>query len=120
MNQTLRGLIQIPLQMAHQTGAVVDDEHDHGCDPFALACQNLARAVVKVQVSQGVDVIDLKAAHLQTLQAVPGRQCPCAGAFGTVMRKSETDIPPSGGGRALKRYQLPSMLHPTTVLHEVK
>ena len=82
MDQALGGLIEIPLQVAHQTGAVIDDAHDHRRDPLSRSGQHLTRAVVKVQVPQGTHMVDLKAAHLQTLQPVSRSKSPGGSALG--------------------------------------
>ena len=50
MHEALRGLVQIPLQVAHQARAVVDDAQQHRLDPDPGAGQHLARGVVEVQV----------------------------------------------------------------------
>ena len=76
MDQTLCGLIKVPLQVAHQAGAVIDHAQKHGGDPQAFAGKDLARAVVEIKVPKCVDVVQLKAAHLQLLQAVAGSERP--------------------------------------------
>jgi hypothetical protein len=67
VHQALRGLVQVPLQVAHQARAVVDDAQQHRLDPGAVASEHLARGVVEVQMPQRRDVLDLVAAHLQLL-----------------------------------------------------
>jgi len=42
MNQALGGFVEIPLQMADQTRAVVDDAQQQRLDPGAGAPQHLA------------------------------------------------------------------------------
>ena len=88
--------------MAHQTGAVVDHAHDHRRDPLALAGQHFARAMMKVQMPQGVDMIDLEAAHLQALQPVARSQGASASSFGLSLAKHALcfEVAPNRGVRA--------------------
>ena len=87
MDQALGGLIEIPLQVAYQTGAVVNDAHDHRCHPGARAGQHLACAVMEIEMPQGVDVVDFKAAHLQAFEPVACSQCASGGALGSGLAK---------------------------------
>ena len=72
MHQGLGGLVQIPLQMADQAGVIVDDRQQQRRGPDAGAGEHLARAVMKVQMPQGMDILGLVAAHLAGLQAPGG------------------------------------------------
>ena len=82
MDQALRRLIQIPLQVAHQAGAVVDHAQDHGGDPLPQTGQNFTRAMVEVQVPKGIDVIHLEAAYLQAFEPVARCQGTGRGTWG--------------------------------------
>jgi hypothetical protein len=70
VHQALRRLVQVPLQVAHEARAIVDDAQQHRLDPGAGAGEHAARGVVEVQVPQRGDVLDLEAAHFQLLQPV--------------------------------------------------
>ena len=70
MHQAVRRLVEIPLQVADQARTVVDDAHQEGFDPFPLAGQHLARAVVEVKMPERSDVLDLVAAYFQVFEAV--------------------------------------------------
>ncbi len=72
MDQGLGGLIEVPLQMADQAGVIVDDRQQQGLDPDATPGQHLARAMMKVQMPQGMDILGFIAAHLAGLQALGG------------------------------------------------
>ncbi len=82
MDQALGRLVQIPLQMAHQAGSIINDTQDHRRHPLPLTGENFARTVVEVQVPKCIDMVHLKAAHLQTLQPVTRGQGTGSGAFG--------------------------------------
>ena len=82
VHQALGGLVEIPLQVADQARAIVEDAEQHRLDPGAGAGEHLARAVVEVQVPERADVLDLEAAHLQLLEAVAGRQRAVGGPLG--------------------------------------
>ena len=70
VHEALRGLVEVPLQVAHQARAVIDDAQQHRLDPGAGAGEHLARAVMEVEVPQRRDVLDLEAANLQLLEAI--------------------------------------------------
>lgn len=70
MDQALRALVQVPLQVADQARAVVQDAQQEGLLPGARAGEHATRAVVEVQVPQRRDMIELEAAHLAVLEPV--------------------------------------------------
>ena len=72
MHQGLCGLIQVPLQMTDQAGVVIDDRQHQRCGPGPGTGEHLARAMMEVQMPQGVDVLRLVAAHLTGLEASGG------------------------------------------------
>ena len=75
VRQGFRGLVEIPLGMAGEAGMVVEDAEQHRLQPAPVAAQHLARAMVEIEVPQGVDVGDLEAAHLELLAARLRGQC---------------------------------------------
>ena len=101
MNQALGGFVEIPLQVADQTRAVIDDAEQQGFDPVACAPQHLARGMMEIQMPQRTDVIDLEAADLQSFEPVAGQERPCGGAFRTGLAEHAAgcQIPPDRGIR---------------------
>ena len=70
MDQALRALVQVPLQVADQARTIVQDAQQEGLLPGARAGKHATRAVVEVQVPQRRDMIELEAAHLAVLEPV--------------------------------------------------
>ena len=64
MHQTLGVLVGVPLQMTDQARVVIDYAKPDGRDPFALAVEDLQRALVAIEVKQCTHVRGLEAAHL--------------------------------------------------------
>src|SRR5215469_4470296 len=60
MNQASDRLIQEPLHMADQPGAVIENAQRRGFDPGTHGGQHVARPDVKVEVPTGVHVLDFK------------------------------------------------------------
>ena len=111
MDQTLRGLIKVPLQVAHQAGAIINHTQKHGCDPQAFAGENLTRAVVEIKVPKCVDVVELKAAYFELLQAVTGseRSGRCALRGGLTEHAMGLEVAPDrrvGGHRNAAAFEL--------------
>ena len=85
--------------MANQTRTVIHHAHEHRRHPLTLTREYLARTMMKVEMPQGADMVDLKAAHLPAFQTIPCGQCPGSGTFG--LRLSEhalrLHVAPDGG-----------------------
>lgn len=100
MDDGLGGLVKIPLQVADEPGAIVDDAEEQRRVPSAARRQYLARAVMDVPVPEAADIRGLVAADLARGQARFG--LPCAGGlavarpppFVQAVRAQET---PDGG-----------------------
>ena len=111
MDQTLRGLIKVPLQVAHQAGAIIDHTQKHGRDPQAFAGEDLARAMVEIKVPQCIDMVEFKAAYLELLQAVTGseRSGRCALRCGLTEHAMGLEVAPDrrvGGHRDVAAFEL--------------
>jgi hypothetical protein len=55
---------QIPLDMAAEPAVIVQTAKEPRVDPLAVVQEDPQRAVVKIQVPQGVDILALVAADL--------------------------------------------------------
>lgn len=64
VHQTLGVLVGVPLQVTDQARVVIDYAKPDGRDPFALAVEDLQRALVAIEVKQCAHVRGLEAAHL--------------------------------------------------------
>ena len=82
MNEALCGFLQIPLQVADQARAIVDDAEQERFGPGAGGSDDAARAVMEIQMPERADVIDLEAADFELFEAVAGRQCAVGRALG--------------------------------------
>jgi hypothetical protein len=49
----MKACVEIPLQVADQARAIVDDAEQHRLDPGPGAGQHLARGVMEVEVPEG-------------------------------------------------------------------
>ena len=64
VDEGLGGLVEIPLQVAAEPGAVVEDAEQLGFLPLAAGGEHGARALVEVEVPEAMDVGDLVGAGL--------------------------------------------------------
>ncbi len=81
VHQVLCGLLpQVPLDVAGEPRAVVEDAEQERRDPHAGGGQHFLRAVVEVEVPEAVNVVGLEAAHLALRE--PGRGPAAAGRVG--------------------------------------
>ncbi|OQC22706.1 MAG: hypothetical protein BWX70_03065 [Verrucomicrobia bacterium ADurb.Bin070] len=67
VDEVLGGLGEIPLDVARQARAVIVDAQRHGCVPLPVGRQDLARAVVEIEMPEPADVLGLEAARLAPL-----------------------------------------------------
>ena len=102
----LGGLGQIPLQMAGEARAVVENAEQDRRRPLAAGGQHLARAVVAVPVPQAVDVLGLVAAHLALDEARLGALGPFGPAWGEAPALVETVGPHEAEQRGIGRHRL--------------
>ncbi len=82
MHEGLGRLVEVPLQVADQARAVVDESDQHRRRPEAVSGEDLARAMVEVKVKQRADMLDFEAAHLQLFEPVAGQHRALGGALG--------------------------------------
>jgi hypothetical protein len=73
MHQRLGGLVEIPLQMANQARAIIDDAQQHRLGPGAGPREYRAAGMMEIQMPKGADVIDLEAPDLQSFEPVAGQ-----------------------------------------------
>jgi hypothetical protein len=99
MDQALRGLVQVPLQVADQARAIVQDAQQEGLLPGARAGEHAARAVVEVQVPQRRDMIELEAAHLAVLEPVAREHRARARALGCRLAEHPLGLEVAAHGR---------------------
>ena len=76
----LGSLGQIPLKMAGEARAVVEDAEQDGRHPFAARREHLPRSVMAVPMPQAVDILGLVAADLALDNACLGTLCPFGSA----------------------------------------
>lgn len=83
VDQARGGLVQVPLEMTDQAGAIVEDAEEDGLDPLAGAGGDRLGAVVEVEVPQAMNVLDFVTADFHLLQPLPGGLRPFALPFGS-------------------------------------
>jgi hypothetical protein len=71
MNQVLGAvLFEVPLKVTAEAGVVVEDREDVWRDSLSVFREHLPLGPMKVEVPQGVWVLDLEAAHLSVVEAL--------------------------------------------------
>ncbi len=83
VNEGLGGLVEVPLQVATEAGAVVEDAEELRLLPLPRGSEDGARALVKVQVPEAVDVRDLVRACLSRREGLAIRRLAMASLAGT-------------------------------------
>ena len=68
MYQGLGRLVQIPLQVAVQTGVIVVDPQQQRCFPLPGTGQHLERSVVEIQVPEPMGIFGLKTSDFAAFQ----------------------------------------------------
>src|SRR5208283_1998401 len=81
MNQLFGALFRVPLGMAEEARAIVDEADQKRFDVLAAAGQDFARAVMEVEMEQLQDMLDLVAAHLALLEPIAGGDRAVGGAL---------------------------------------
>src|SRR5437879_1922261 len=81
MDQLLRAFAGIPLQMAQEARAIIDEADQQRFDPLATAGEDFARAMMEVQMQQLQNMFDFVAAHFALLEAIAGGERAVGGAF---------------------------------------
>jgi hypothetical protein len=84
MDEALGGLTEIPLGVAGQARAVVEDREQDRVDPLPLVREYLERAVMEVQVPQATDVLGLVGTHLAAFTAT---LCDAARSFAGLLEQ---------------------------------
>ena len=69
MHQVLRGLREVPLDVAAQSRVVIEDAQRDRAQPLAAVSEHLERTVVEIEMPQGADVLGFVAADLARLCA---------------------------------------------------
>jgi hypothetical protein len=87
MHETLGGLVEIPLQVADQPRAIVDDAKEQRLDPPAGAGEDLAGGMMEVEMPEGADVVDFVAPDFQPVEPIAGQQCAGGRPFGRRLAK---------------------------------
>src|SRR5436309_1474018 len=72
VDEAVRRLVQVPLDMADQARAVVEDRQQDRPHPLPSSGEGFVRAVVKVEMPESADVLRLVAAHLALLALLQG------------------------------------------------
>ena len=95
----LGSLGQIPLQMAGEARAVVEDAEQDGRHPFAARREHLPRSVMAVPMPQAVDILGLVAADLALDNACLGT----LGPFGSARAQAAALVETIGAHEATQR-----------------
>ena len=70
VDERLCGFLGVPLQVTAESGAVIEDAQQMGLCPLPVPTEDGARALVKVEVPETVDVGDLERAPLAYLEGL--------------------------------------------------
>src|SRR5208337_1855748 len=72
VHEILRGLREVPLDVAAQSRVVIEDAQRDGAQPLAVVSEHLERSVVEIEMPQRPDVLGLVAADLSRLAPLSG------------------------------------------------
>ena len=67
MHQVVRGLREIPLDVATQSRVVIEDAQRNRAQPLAAVSEHLQRTMVEIEMPQSADVLGFVAADLARL-----------------------------------------------------
>lgn len=73
VDEAFRGLLEVPLGVADEARAVIEDRQQHRAYPLPVDGENLQGAVMKVQVPESTHILGLEAARLAGLSALLGQ-----------------------------------------------
>jgi hypothetical protein len=89
VDEAFCGLVEVPLRVAGQARAVIENGQQDGPHPLPAKGENLVRAVMEVEMPETIDVLGFITAHLPLLPALQGVTLPRA-QFGHRL----TTVPP--------------------------